>query len=153
SVGGQIAFNSLLQNQRAGLLLANGVVYMAFGSHGDHEPFHGWVMGYNATTLQQTMVFLSTPNGDDGGVWMNGDGVAADTSGDLYFITGDGLFDANTGGIDYGDSFLRLGTNGSVKDYFAPSVQSQLDVGNLDLGSGGVLLLPDQGGTHPHLMV
>ena len=150
SVGGQITFHSLLQNQRAAVSLINGVIYLGFSSHGDHEPFHGWVIGYNASNLQQrTMVFMSTPNGDDGGVWMNGDGIATDASGDLYFITGDGKFDASTGGIDYGDSFLRLGTNGAVNDYFTPSVQSQLDIGNLDLGAGGVLLLPDQGGAHP----
>src|SRR5205085_2452080 len=143
SSGGTLTFNSLRQNQRAALLLYNGVVYLGFSSHGDHEPFHGWLLGYNASNLQQVMAFASTPDGDDGGIWMNGDGPAVDASGDLYLITGDGLFDANTGGNDYGDSFLRLDTSGNVVDYFSPSVQSNLDANNLDLGAGGVLLLPD----------
>ena len=153
SSGGTLTFNSLRENQRAALLLANGVVYVGFSSHGDNEPFHGWVLGYNASTLQRVMVFCATPNGENGGVWMDGDGVATDSTGSLYFISGDGDFDANTGGNDYGDSFLRLSTSGTVQDYFSPSVQSTLDQNNLDLGSGGVLLLPDQSGAHPHEMV
>ena len=84
---------------------------------------------------------------------MNGDGAAADSTGNLYCITGDGLFDADTGGTDYGDSFLKLSPAGSALDYFTPSVQTTLDADNLDLGSGGVLLLPDQSGAHPHEMV
>ena len=153
SAGGTLPFNSLRQNQRTAGLLANGTVYFGFSSHGDVEPFHGWVLGYNASTLQRVLVYNTTPNGDDGGVWMNGDGIATDSTGSLYLISGDGLMDANSGGSDYGDSFIRLSPNGAVQDYFSPSVQSTLDNGNLDLGSGGVLLLPDQGGAHPHEMV
>ena len=153
SAGGTLPFNSLRQNQRTAGLLANGVVYFGFSSHGDVEPFHGWVLGYNASTLQRVLVYCTTPNGDDGGVWMNGDGVATDSTGSLYFISGDGLMDADSGGSDYGDSFIRLSPNGTVQDYFSPSVQTTLDNGNLDLGSGGVLLLPDQSGAHPHEMV
>ena len=151
--GGTLTFDPLRENQRTGGLLANGVVYFGFSSHGDVEPFHGWVLGYSASTLQKVMTYSATPNGDDGGVWMNGDGVATDSTGSLYFISGDGLMDANTGGSDYGDSFIRMSPNGTVQDYFSPSVQSTLDSQNLDLGSGGVLLLPDQGGAHPHEMV
>ena len=153
SSGGTLAFNSLRQNQRAALALVNGVVYIGFSSHGDNEPFHGWVLGYNASTLQRVMVFCTTPNSENGGVWMDGDGVATDSTGSLYFISGDGDLDANTGGNDYGDSFLRLSTSGTVQDYFSPSVQSTLDANNLDLGAGGVLLLPDQSGAHPHEML
>jgi fibronectin type 3 domain-containing protein len=153
SSGGTLPFNSLRENQRAALLLANGVVYLGFSSHGDNEPFHGWVLGYSASTLQRVMVYCATPNADNGGVWMDGDGVATDSTGSLYFISGDGTMDANTGGNDYGDSFIRLTTSGTVQDYFSPSVQTSLDSGNLDLGAGGVLLLPDQPGTHPHEMV
>jgi fibronectin type 3 domain-containing protein len=153
SQGGVLSFDPLRENQRTGLLLANGVLYFGFSSHGDHEPFHGWLMGYNATTLQQVLVYCATPNGDDGGIWMDGDGAALDASGNIYFITGDGLFDANTGGTDYGDSFEKISSAGAVLDYFSPSVQSSLDVSNLDLGAGGVLLLPDQTGAHTHEMV
>jgi hypothetical protein len=84
---------------------------------------------------------------------MDGDGVATDSTGSLYFLSGDGPMDANTGGRDYGDSFIKLSTSGAVQDYFSPSVQTSLDTGNLDLGAGGVLLLPDQGGAHAHEMV
>jgi hypothetical protein len=153
SQGGKLTFNALRENQRTALLLSNGVVYLGFSSRGDIEPFHGWVLGYNAATLKQVMVYCSTPNGDDGGVWMSGDGVGADASGNLYFITGDGAFDASSGGSDYGDSFVKMSPAGSVLDYFSPQVQSQLNSGNLDLGSGGALLLPDQPGPHPHEMV
>ena len=153
SSGGTLTFDSLRENQRSGLMLANGIVYFGFSSHGDVEPFHGWVLGYNASTLQRVMTYVTTPNGDDGGVWMDGDGVATDSTGSLYFISGDGLMDANAGGSDYGDSFIRLSTGGAVQDFFSPSVQSTLDANNLDLGSGGVLLLPDQSGAHPHEMV
>ena len=84
---------------------------------------------------------------------MNGDGIATDSTGSLYFISGDGSMDANTGGSDYGDSFIRLAADGTVQDYFSPSVQTTLDSQNLDLGAGGVLLLPDQSGAHAHEMV
>jgi hypothetical protein len=84
---------------------------------------------------------------------MDGDGVATDATGSLYLITGDGTFDANTGGTDLGDSMIRISTAGAAQDYFTPSVQSTLDQNNLDLGSGGVLLLPDQPGPHTHEMV
>jgi hypothetical protein len=153
SAGGQLPFSVLHQNQRTALLLANGVVYFGFSSHGDQPPFHGWVMGYNAATLQQVMVFCDTPNGDHGGIWMDGDGLAVDAQGSLYCISGDGTFDANTGGKDYADSFLKLITSGAVSDYFTPHVQNSLQAGNLDLGAGGVLLLPDQAGAHPHEMI
>ena len=84
---------------------------------------------------------------------MNGDGLATDSTGNLYFITGNGTFDANTGGKDYGDSFVKISPAGSVLDYFTPFDQSSLSASDLDLGSGGVLLLPDQSGAHPHEMV
>ena len=153
SSGGLLPFDSLHENQRTGLLLTNGIVYFGFSSHGDVEPYHGWVMGYNATTLQQVLVYCDTPNANDGGVWMDGDGIATDSTGNLYFITGDGSFDVNTGGKDYGDTFEKLSTTGTPLDYFAPSNAAALYSGNLDLGSGGVLLLPTQGGPYPDEMV
>ena len=141
------------QNQRTALLLSNGVVYLGFSSRGDNEPFHGWVLGYNATTLQQVLVYCTTANGDDGGVWMGGDGVAADSAGSLYFITGDGLFDASSGGSDYGDSFVRFEPRRHGPRLLLTQGAGTLNSGNLDLGSGGALLLPDQPGSHPHEMV
>ena len=102
--GSSVAFNNLYENQRAGLLLNNGVVYIAFGSHGDNGPWHGWVLGYNATTLQQAMVYNVTPNSIGGGIWQSGGALSTDETGNIYFSTGNGGFDVNMGGIDYGDS-------------------------------------------------
>ncbi len=151
SAGGRIPFTSLRENQRAALLLNNGVVYMAFASHGDNPPYHGWVLGYNASTLSQVMAYNSTPNGEGGGIWQSGDGLAADSSGNLFFVTGDGTFDANGGGRDYGDSIVKLSPSGAVLDYFTPHDQGTMDANDLDLGSGGTILLQDQPGAHPHL--
>jgi chitodextrinase len=153
SVNGTLTFNSLRENGRPALLLSNGVVYIGFGSHTDVEPFHGWVFGYNASTLQRVFMFCTTPNADDGGVWMSGAGFATDATGSIYLVSGDGGFDVDTGGIDYGDTVLRMSPAGAVQDYFTPAAQGGLDVGNKDLGAGGVVLLPDQPGTHPHELV
>jgi hypothetical protein len=151
--GGQLAFNALMENQRPALLLANGVVYIAFGSHEDVAPYHGWLLGYDASTLQPVFVFCVTPNGAGGGIWQGGGGPAVDAAGALYVGTSNGTFSVNTGGFDYGDSFLKLDPSGTVLDFFTPHDQATLDTGNLDLGSGGTLLLPDQPGAHPHLLV
>jgi hypothetical protein len=97
------------------------------------------------------MVFNSTPNGEGGGIWQSGDGLAADANGNLFFVTGDGTFDANGGGRDYGDSILKISPAGAVLDYFTPHDQATMNANDLDLGSGGTILLPDQPGTHPHL--
>jgi phosphodiesterase/alkaline phosphatase D-like protein len=154
--GGTVPFSPLHENQRTALLLHNGVIYMGFGSHGDYQPYHGWLLGYNATTLQQVLVFNSTPNQEGGGIWLSGGGIVVDSAGNFFFATGDGEFDANTSGRDYGDSFLRFsptGPNGSVADYFTPHDESSLNTNNLDLDAGGMILLPDQPGAHPHLLV
>ena len=153
SSGGQLPFNSLRENQRPALLLSNGVIYIAFASHGDQPPYHGWVLGYNATTLQQVMAYCESPNGTEGGIWQSGLGPAGDTAGNVYFMTGNGTFDANTGGLDWGDSFVKLGPTGTVLDYFTPHDQNIMDSNNWDLASSGILLLPDQPGAVPHLLV
>jgi hypothetical protein len=153
SQAGQVAFNPLRENQRPALLLSNGVVYMGFASHGDVFPYHGWILGYNATSLQRVLEYNASANGSDAGIWQSGGGLASDSTGDIYFVTGNGTFDADIGGVDYGDSFVKVTSNGTVADYFTPEDQGNLDVQNLDLGSGGVLLLPDQPGPHPHLAI
>ena len=151
---GNIPFDPLIENQHAGLLLNNGVVYISFASHGDNGPYHGWVLGYDATNLQQVMAYNDTPNGSEGGIWQGTAGLAADSAGSIYFVTGNGTFDANTsGGADYGDSVEKISPNGSVLDYFTPHDQATLSAADLDLGSGDALLLPDQSGAHPHLLV
>jgi hypothetical protein len=150
---GKLTFNSLRQNQRAALSLVNGVVYITWAGHADIPPFHGWIVGYDAATLKQVTVFNTTPNGDDGGIWMSGGRISSDKSGNLYVVTGNGAFDANTGGANYGESILRLSTSGSLHpvDYFTPYNYPALNSSDLDLGSGGLLILPDQPGPHPHI--
>jgi hypothetical protein len=140
---GKVQFSTLHNNHRPGLLLANGNVYIGWA--GDA---HGWVMAYNATTLAQVAVFLTTPNGTLGGVWQAGNGLATDSLGDIYLATGDGTFDASTGGVDYGDTLLKMDANLKVLDYFTPMDQACRVLPNdLDLGSGGPLVLPPQAGS------
>jgi hypothetical protein len=154
--GGMVALNTLLENQRPGLLLLNGVIYIAWGSHNDQNPFHGWVVGISESPLQIVTAFNTTANAGGGGIWQGGSGLAADDDGNIFAATSNGTLDANLGGIDYGDSFLRLSTTGgtlAVGDYFSPYNQGIMGTDNLDLGSGGVLVLPDQPGPFPHLLV
>jgi chitodextrinase len=153
SQNGTLSTNTLRENQRTALLLYNGVVYFGFGSHGDNQPYHGWVLGYNASTLQRVFVYTPTRNGEGGGIWQSGGGLTIDSAGNFYFATGDGTFNANSGGVDFGDSFIKLSASGTVLDYFTPHDESTLNNNNLDLDAGGMILLPDQPGTHPHLLV
>ena len=153
SQNGQLPFLSLRELQRVALTLSNGVLYFGFGSHGDNEPYHGWAFGYNATTLQQTFVFCVTPNNEGGGIWQSGAGMAVDANGNIFFAAGDGTFTVDGGGIDYGDSYVRMSPTGAVLDYFTPYNQSNLDQSNLDVCAGGAIALPDQPGPHPHLLI
>jgi uncharacterized protein (TIGR03437 family) len=152
-----VTFQPWLYKERAGLLLLNGVVYTSWGSHCDSGNYHGWVIGYDAKTLQQVAVYTSTPNWEEGSIWQSGAAPAADANGNIYIVTGNGTFDAERGGADLGDSVVKLATtNGlSVVDYFTPFNATILDASDLDLGSSGSLLLPDSAGTaaHPHLLV
>jgi hypothetical protein len=144
SSGGLLSFDPLKQLNRAGLLLLNGVVYIAFGSHCDAHPYHGWVFAYDATALAQMSVFNTTPNAEMSGIWQSGQGLVADRNGDIYCMTANGSFDANTGGTSYGESFVKLTTPGlTVADWFTPYNFSTLTSGDMDLGSAGPLLLPN----------
>jgi hypothetical protein len=151
--GSIVPFISLRENQRTALLLTNGVVYIGFASHGDVLPYHGWVLGYRASDLKQVLAYADTPDGSQGGIWQGGDGLATDANGNLYFVTGNGTFDVNMGGRDYGDSIMKLSPAGIVLDYFTPHDQAYLNAKDLDLGAGGATLLPDQPGPHPHLAI
>jgi len=146
SSGGIVYFDALRSNQRAGLALTNGVVYIAWGSSCDNAPFHGWVAGYDAVSLNQVGVFNTTPNGQEAGIWQGGAALTVDASNYLYFSTGNGTFDADFQGTGFSSSFLKLSTaNGlSLADYFTPYNSDVLDAQNRDLSSAGVLLLPDQ---------
>jgi hypothetical protein len=151
---GAVPFDPLHENQRPALLLSNGVVYIAFGSHGDVQPYHGWVLGYDATTLQQTMAVNVSPNAQGGGIWQANGGPAADSAGNIYVVTGNGSFDTgNINRTNYGDSILKIRPTGTIADFFTPHDQATLNANNFDLGAAGAMLLPDQPGAHPHLMV
>lgn len=161
STGGIVEFSDFDHQQRSGLLLLNGIVYIAFASVGDRGPYHGWLLGYDAKTLRQVSVFNDTPYGIQGGIWMAGAGPAADSDGSIYLMTGNGTFD---GQANFGDSFVKLvrksgltstGTGLQVQDYFTPEDQAILAGGDGDLGSGGPIILPDEAGSiqHPHLLI
>lgn len=153
---GQIDFDPLMENPRAALLLVNGKVILTWASSCDVGPYHGWVMAYDAHTLAQAGVLNTSPDDEQSGIWQGDTGPCADNEGNVYVATGNGKFDVAAGGRDYGDSVLKLGLTGNgitVRDYFTPSDQEQLNARDKDLGSGGPLLLPDQPGPHPHLLV
>jgi hypothetical protein len=149
SVGGVIAFDAQRQNQRQGLTLLNGVVYVSFSSHCDWGPYHGWVLGYDASTMQQRVVYNDTPNGGLGGMWESGTGMAADADGNLYVVTGNGTVgDAGdpTNPINRGSSALKLTPSGStlrVASYFTPYNYQFLNDNDLDYGGMGALLIPN----------
>jgi hypothetical protein len=148
---GNVTFDPHWHLNRPGLLLLNGILYIAFGSHCDKHlaSYHGWVFGYNASTFTQVGVFATTPDTPSGqtsaaGVWQGGMGLAADLAGAVYFTTGNGDFSATKpGGKDYGDTVVKLQRGFSVADYFTPHYQPTLLAQDIDLGSGGVLIIPD----------
>jgi hypothetical protein len=152
NLSGATTFDPKQYKERAALLLLNGVIYTTWASHCDESPYTGWVMGYNESSLLQSSVLNITPNGTDGAIWMSGDGPAADSSGNIYFLAANGTFDDTLNGSgfpehgDYGNAFVKISTASnslSVADYFTmynTDAESQADE---DLGSGGEMLLPD----------
>lgn len=161
NTGGILNFDLLKEHQRSALLLLSNTVYIVWASHGDNSPYHGWVMGYDKTTLAQISVFNASPNGIKTGIWQGGNGPAADTNGNFFFMTGNGTYDGPTNN-DYGDSFIRLTTTNVITnlflaDYFTPYNQFALggNGGDSDIGSGGPVVLPDAVGNaaHRHLLV
>jgi hypothetical protein len=159
--GGTVdTFNSQTQNQRPGLALINGIVYLAWSAHEDAPPWYGWIMGYayNGSSFSQTAVFNAAPNGGGAGIWMGGGAPASDAIGNLYLVTGNGTFDASSTGSpnnDYGDSLLQLTGALSVTQYFTPSDEAADDGGDLDFGAGGAAVLADlpSGSPMPHLLI
>jgi len=157
SSGGYVSFDPRKYKERPGLLLLHGTVYLGWASHCDHTPYNGWIMGYDSATLAQTTVLNVTPNGVDGAVWSAGGGFAADSSGYIYFLDANGTFDTtlNAQGFpvngDYGNAFIKLSAAGgqlSVADYFTMYNTAAESGGDVDLGSGGALVLPDMTGAN-----
>jgi hypothetical protein len=148
---GNVVFDPDQYLERSALLLLNGVIYTGWASHCDIRPYTGWIMGYSESTLAQTSVLNVTPNGNSGAIWMSGAGPAADSSGNIYFLDANGDFDTklNASGFpadgDYGNAFLKLSTSEglAVADYYEMNDEAQENGSDTDLGSGGVLLLPD----------
>jgi hypothetical protein len=147
-----VTFTPGQYKERSALLLLNGVIYTTWASHCDYGPYQGWVIAYDEKTLQQSSVLNITPNGNDGAIWMAGDGPAADSAGNVYFLAANGTFDDTLDATgfpvngDYGNAFLKLtttATSTTVTDYFTmynTDSESNMDQ---DLGSGGAILLPD----------
>jgi hypothetical protein len=149
--GTSVTFDPKQYRERCALLLLNRVIYTAWASHYDNPPYTGWIIGYNASTLAQTSVLNITPNGSNGAIWMSGAGPAADSSGNIYLAEANGDFDATfdakgfPSSGDYGNAFMKLSTaNGlAVADYFEMDNEVEENVDDVDLGSGGTMVLPD----------
>ena len=151
-ISGPVAFDPRQYEARAALLLVNGEIYVGWSSHCDVQPYTGWIMSYHESTLRQTSVLNVTPNGNSGGIWMSGGGMAADSAGNIFLLDGNGTFDPklDAAGMpvngDFGNTFLKLSPKGNtlrVADYFAPHDTVLNSDQDRDLGSGGLLLLPD----------
>lgn len=163
SSGGNVIFDPKQYKERPGLLIMNGQVYTSWSSHCDIRPYTAWIISYAETTLAQTSVLDITPNGSEGSVWQSGAGPAADTGGNIYFLTANGTFETtlNAQGFpslgDYGNAFMKLSTTNNklaVADYFNMSNTVAESNADEDLGSGGALVLPDMldsGGATRHL--
>ncbi len=154
AVNGQVAFDALRENPRAALLLSKNTLYLTWASSCDVDPYHGWVMAYDPQTLAQRAVLNVNPDGSEAGIWLSDTGPAADADGNIYVPTGNGTFDAGSGGRDYGDSVLKLDSATlAIRDYFTPHDQERLSSADADVGSSGPTLLPDQPGPHRHLLL
>ncbi len=149
SVGGVLTFNSQKQNQRSGLLLVNGKVYICYASHCDWGPYHGWMLGYDKTTLQQTNVYNTTADGYNGGIWMSGGAPSADGAGDIYVASGNGTVGSSGNVSDLrgrSESAMKLtpsGTGFTTNTFFTPNNYTTLEGGDLDFGVTQMLLIPN----------
>ncbi|HMD15653.1 MAG TPA: hypothetical protein VKH18_03220, partial [Terriglobales bacterium] len=152
SQGGYVIFDPKQYKERAGLLLLNHIVYTSWASHCDDRPYTGWIISYNETTLAQKSVINVTPNGSEGAIWAAGAGLAADTSGNIYFLDANGTFDTTLNGSgfpvngDYGNAIMKLSTKKgqlAVSDYF--NMYNTVSESNQDedLGSGGAMVVPN----------
>ncbi len=143
AVNGKIAFNPKYERQRAALLMENGNLYIAFASFCDNPPYHGWIMSYSTSTLQQTYIYNDSATGAEGGIWAAGGPLVTDSAGNIYYVSGNGDFNLNTtGGVNASDSIVKISPQLKVLDYFTPFNQLCLEQADADLGSGGILVVP-----------
>lgn len=164
NLNGVVSFDPRRNNQRQALTLVNGMVYMSWSSHCDWNPYHGWILGYDAKTLQQKIVYNDTPNGESGGLWESGQGLAADAAGNLYVVSGNGTVGKNTytktdNGTyativntdpsdltNRGESAMKLtpaGTTLQVTSFFTPSNYYNLEINDRDYGVMGAFIIPN----------
>jgi uncharacterized protein (TIGR03437 family) len=141
SSDGSLPFDAYWHLQRPGLMLSNGTLYVAFGSHADAGGYHGWVMSYDPATLRLKSIYNSTPNGQKSAIWQSGRGPSFDSNGDVYVATGNGDWD---GKANFGESLLHLsGSDLALKDWYTPEEWSDLNESDEDLGSAGVIVIPN----------
>lgn len=165
SVNNVVSLDPLRNNQRQGLTLVNGTVYITYAGHCDWNPYHGWILGYNAQTLQQVLAYNDTPSGENGGIWESGMGMAADDQGNLYITTGNGTVGRGNLYVPTGngtgennpnpdpndltnraESALKLTPSGStltVSSFFTPNNYLNLNINDGDYGVMGTLLIPN----------
>jgi len=156
SIKGHVtAFNSLHQKNRPGLLLQNGVLYIGFGSNFCNDANSGWVLSYDAASLAQLAVFNTSPDHGLTSIWQAGNGLAADSDGNIFVETAESGagFDVPNGGQTYCNSVLKLAPDLTLADYFTPWSVAFLNAHDLDLSSTGALVLPDQDGPYPHELI
>jgi hypothetical protein len=164
SHNGFVIFDPAQYAERVGLLEVNGNIYLGFTSHCDQRPYTGWLLQYSASTLAQLSVLNLTPNGNEGSIWQSGAGIAADNAGNLYFLDANGTFDTtlDANGFpvkgDFGNAFIKVSTSNSLRvvDYFATYNTVDESDNDIDLGSGGTLVIPDIPGfgtQHIHLVI
>jgi hypothetical protein len=132
-------FYPLMESQRPGLLLSRGKVYIGYASHCDQKPYHGFLMSYDAKSLQQMGVFNTSPEGQAASIWQFGQAPAVDAAGNIYFVTGNGSWNGST---DFSESFLKLDPNLKMLDWFTPSDHAHLDAIDGDLNCSGAVLIP-----------
>lgn len=164
SSNGNVLFDAKQYKERPGLLQISGTIFTMWSSHCDIRPYTSWIMAYSADTLAQTSVLNLVPNGSDGGIWMSGTAPAADASGNIYTILGNGDFDTTLiaqgfpSNGDCGNCYAKISSSAplALLDYFTPLNTVSESNGDVDFGSGGPLLLPDvadNNGTTHHLAV
>ena len=141
SLAGTLVFDPMIHNQRASLAMANGQIFISWASHEDQHSYHGWIMAYNASTLKQTGIWSTSPDGVQGGIWMSGRGPVVDASGNVYFMVGNGDWN---GTRNFGESMLKFGSTAGMPllDWFTPDSWSSLNSGDVDYGATGPILIP-----------